>query len=442
VQSLRVTLQSRPHLRRLPRALGQLFAGARSPDQTERNAWYLTAEIGAAAVLSAAASFNAAFAVRLGASNTMIGWLSSIPSLLAMVMLIPSARFLESKTQRAPWVWGSLLIARLGYLLLAFLPWLIHSGRAEAVVWLLIAISVPSTFFSAGFNPLFTDVVPERERTRVLAARSMLSSGMVAALTYLAGRWLEASHRMGWATFPLNYQALFIIGFAGSMVSMALLLRIRVPASRAIPARKAAGGKPFWLQLRTLATENRNFSVLVLNTLLFDGPAYLIGPLYIILFVRELGASDGWIGLNATLANLGVIVGYWLWRRWIRRLGYSRALLLSAPLAALYPLLCSLVPNLSAILLWGILINLINPGISMSHFNILMKLCPEDRKTSYFATYATLANVVAFVGPMAGVALAGVFGIRAILLAGGVLRLLGGLAFSMLRVQVPEQEIR
>ncbi len=70
--------------------------------QTEHNIWYLYVEILWAGILTAVASFNATYALRLGASNTMIGWLSSIPALLAIVMLIPSARFLETKSDRGP----------------------------------------------------------------------------------------------------------------------------------------------------------------------------------------------------------------------------------------------------------------------------------------------------------------------------------------------------
>ena len=108
------------------------------------------------------------------------------------MILIPSARFLERKANRAPWVWGSLLIARIGYGLVAVLPWLFRSRLDAALVWLLIAISVPATFFSAGFNPMLADVVPERDRARVFANRSIIVSAAVALLTFLAGRWLEA----------------------------------------------------------------------------------------------------------------------------------------------------------------------------------------------------------------------------------------------------------
>lgn len=420
------------------RTLRIMLRGAHLRGQTDRNIWNLYLEIFWAAILSAAASFNATFAVRLGASNTMIGWLSSIPSLLAVLILVPSARFLERRAHRAPWIWGSLFVARLGYGLIAVLPWLLTGHQAEALVGLLIITSVPNTFFSAGFGPLMADIVPERDRARVMANRSIIVGVTVAASTFLAGRWLEASSNLHWAAFPANYQILYVIGFLASMMSMVYLLRIKVPESKVIPRTPRV--KLTLTQVRTLLGQNRDFVRMTVNTLAFGFGEWLISPLYVIFFIRQLEATDGWIGLNSTLANIGVIIGYALWQRWINKLGEMRTLLITIPFSASYPFLVSLFPNLTAILAWGVLINVINPGVSLSHYNILLKLCPQERRASYIAIYGSIMNVGAFVGPMIGVALSRTLDIRLLLVIGGSIRLAGALLFYIFRVRVPESE--
>jgi MFS family permease len=102
----------------------------------------------------------------------------------------------------------------------------------------------------------------------------------------------------------------------------------------------------------------------------------------------------------------------------------------------------SLFPNLTLILAWGVLISLINPGVNLSHFNILLKLCPDERRASYMAIFAAMMNVGAFVGPMVGVALSNLWGVRPVLLIGGAIRLLGAALFYAFRVKVNEVEIR
>ncbi len=398
----------------------------------DHNIWYLYVEVFWAAILSAAASFNATYAVRLGASNTMIGWLTSVPALIAVFLLVPSARFLERKRQRAPWIWGSLFLARLGYGLIAVLPWLLGDHRAEAVVGLLLLISVPSTFFTAGFNPLLADVVPERDRARVFGNRNIIAGLTIAVLTFLAGRWLEAASHIRWATFPTNYQIVYLIGFLGAVISSAYLLKIKVPESKVIerpPRQKLSPA-----QIKAAIEGNRDFARIIINTLIFNLGEWLVSPLYIIFFLRHLHATDGWVGLNSTLANIGVIIGYALWQRRIYKWGDARTLLVTIPLSASYAFLVSLFPNLTLILAWGVLINIINPGVNLSHFNILLKLCPAERRASYIAFFSTVMNMGAFVAPLIGVALSKTLDIRLLLLIGGSIRLLGALLFHFFPV--------
>ena len=387
-------------------------------------------------------AFNATFALRLGASNQMVGWLSSVPSLFAMVMAIPAARFLESKTNQSPWINWSLFIGRLMFLGVALVPWISRRFQAEIIIWVLVLRSIPMNFFSSGFSPMLANVIPVRDRARVLGNRSIINSAVVAASTFLLGKWLDAGQNISWLTFPLNYQLMYIVGTVAALLSVYCVSRIKVPqtkVARRQPSPKTAKSsfKAMKATLTTMVRENQAFVRIVINTLVFNLGAWFVMSLYIIFFVKELEASDGWIGLNTTLANIGVIFGNLIWRRIIAKVGDSRALLLSIPMSAGYAFLVALFPDLTLILLWGILINLVNPGVNLSHYNILVESCPKERLVSYLAIFSTVMNFGAFVSPMLGIALSGVIGVRWVLLIGGVIRLIGALMFYFWKVDAP-----
>jgi MFS transporter len=408
--------------------------------EVERNIHYLYVEVFWAAIFNATASFSATYALRLCATNQMVGWLSSIPSLFAMFMMVPVARFLESRATRYAWTNGALFIGRAGFLMLAFVPWLFPQHAAEIVVVLLIARTIPITFFSTGFGPMLADVIPERDRSTVFANRSIILSAVTALVTFTSGRWLDAAQAMPWATSPSNYQMLYIVGGVTALASAYFVTRVKPPPARSVvPAPKQERTRWTVAKVKGIAremvSERRDFSLIILNTLVFNLGAWLVGPLYTILFVRQLGASDGWVGLNTTLANLGVIAGYALWRRWLPRIGEGRALRLTVPLSASYAFLVALFPNLTMILVWGILINLINPGVNLSHINVFYRVCPDERRASYMAIYSSIMNAGAFVCPMIGIALSGMMDIRWVLVIGGVVRLLGALMFSIFRLE-------
>lgn len=413
------------------RRLTTLWRQVAIPPQTtdERNVYFLYAEIVFASILSAAGSFNSAYVLRLGGSNAMIGLMSSLPALLAMVCYIPSAGFLERRTRYMPWLVGSLLLSRSGYLVIPLLAFFLQGALPQITVAILISMTIPSVFFSTAWSPLLSDVVPVRSRATVLSWRSILSSATIAPLIFLAGRWLDL------IPFPANYQWMYILCFLGGAFSVYLVSRIK-PPEKGSSAPASRPNRVPWRDMLgiSLLRENRAFFRIVSNTLLYNMGSWMVGPLYIILFVRQLGASDGWVGMNGTLANVGVIVGYWAWRRIIRKTGETKAMLIALPLACVYPFLVAAVPHLTFILLAGFLINLINPGVNLSHSMIFLNLLPEGKKLTSTAVYSTIMNVGAFIAPLVGVALSEVIGIVPTLVVGGVMSLVGASLFYLFPV--------
>lgn len=414
-------------LQAFERRLVQLI---RPTDVGERNVYFLYIEVVFASMLSVAASFNGAFILRLGGSNTLVGLLSSLPALLAMLLYIPSAHILEHKTRRMPWIVWSLFLARVGYLFIALLPLVFNRYVPEITVAILVGMTIPSVLFSTSWSPLLSDVVPARLRATVLAWRSILSSGTVAPLIYLAGLWLNSG------TFPRNYQWMYVLGFLAGAYSVFLVSRLRLPETgQPTPLPIQRQREPVFKAMRGLLRENPLFARIVTNTFLLDFGAWLVGPLYIILFVRQLGATDGWLGLNGTLANIGVIAGYWLWRRIIRRFGEAKTLLIALPLVVVYPFMVSVYPNLNFILFAGFFINLVSPGVGLSHSIIFLSLLPEGRKYTSTALYSTVMNIGAFIAPLIGVAVSDRIGIIPTLLIGGAMRSCGALLFYIFPIR-------
>ncbi|NLE44397.1 MAG: MFS transporter [Chloroflexi bacterium] len=402
----------------------------------DRNAWRLCVEIFWASILNSVAAFNATLALRLGAESSHIGLLSSLPALLAILVSIPTGRLLERQANRKGWVLGSLALHRCGYALVVLVPLLpsVALNRGAVLVALLVTMSTSATFFGVGFNSMLADVVPERRRAAVFATRNIISVTVTSLVTFLSGQWLNR------VTFPINYQILYALGFVASMVSLYVLTKVHVPEAAVAPSRSR--GRPSvsaqWRSLRVIVHEQPAFVRLTLDTLLFNLPAWTVGPLYILYFIRELGATDAWIGLHGMVANVGAIAGYALWQRVIGHWGESRTLRRTAPGAGIYPMLVGLLHSLTPILFAVGLDGLIVPGINLSHFNIYLKSCPPDRRPLFMGLYATIMNIGAFVCPLLGVVLADRFGLPTVLLACGLVRIVAGLTFTVWPVRITD----
>ncbi len=395
-------------------------------NEDDRNALYLVVEVFFAAILGAAATFNAAFALRLGASNTDIGLLTSLPSLLAIAISIPAGRFLQSRARRKPWIVGSLLMHRAGFLLVALVPLLKLAGlnQGSVLVALLITISTPAHFFNVGWIPLLADVIPVERRAAVFSGRNITANATTSLAVFLFGLWLKNIQ------FPVNYQVMYVFGFCASLLSQYFIQKVNVPEHTPVPL--PPGGFSIPVQLRAMRDALRAeplFQRLTTNTLMHGIGLWLASPIYILYYVRQLDASDAWIGLQATVLTSATIVGWLIWRRVIQRVGETAVLRLMIVTLGLIPILVGLLPNLTLILFVVALNGLLGPAGNLGHFNTLLKVIPPAERPMYTGLYTTIVNVGAFVCPLIGVAVADAVGLAPALVVFGILSIVGSSSF-------------
>lgn len=398
----------------------------------DRNTWYLVVELFWASILASVGTFNAAYAIRLGADNIQVSLLSSIPALLAVLVSYPAGQFLQRRPRRAPWVFGSLAIYRTGFLLVALAPALHLFGIQPGLmaVILLVAINAPAHFFNVGWIPMLAEIVPEGRRAALFTARNIINQATLSITVFLCGQWLSA------VSFPFNYQVMYVIGFVAAMVSSFCLLKLRVPDSPVTPetapmqtAASVRGALDALRRLRKDLSDHPLFLRITTNTLMHGIGVWMAAPLYTLYFVRQLHASDAWLGLNGTVASLGTIAGYSLWRYLLSRWGEPLCLKRTIILVGVYPVLVGLTPSLPLILIFGVINGLIVPGVNLAHFNTLLKVTPAEARPRYTAIYITIMNIGAFISPLISVAIADWIGLAPMLAISGLLSVIGSTSF-------------
>ncbi len=415
-------------VREMSRLMGLWHRVARARTREEMNTVYLYLEIVFYSFLGAAASFDGTYVVRLGATNRLIALQSSLPALAAALAYIPAARFLERRQSPFGWIVGSLTAVRLMYLFMVIWPMAAMPQAAPLVVATIVTMQLPAVVFATGWSPLLADVIPERSRARVLSWRMMLMSGMVGLLTYGFGLWLER------APFPQNYQLMYGIAVVGGVISVTMLGRLKLPPTEADEAHHSqleAQQAPVLSGAIELLRENRYFRSILLNTVVFNSGFWLVMPLYTILFIKQLGASDGWVGMRTMILQAGGLLGYIIWRRVTERWGEGKTLLVALPLVTTFPFLLAAFPDLTIILVLSAWISITSPGVDLPHSMIFMSQLPRRRRHMAVALYSMAMNVAAFVMPIVGVQLSEMIGLVPTLLVGGAVRVVGAALFYL-----------
>jgi MFS family permease len=404
----------------------------------ERNFWLLYLEAFFAPLTGIAGAFAGAFAIRLGATNTEIGLMSSVPSLLVILVSIPFGRILQNSSRKLVWALVGISLYRIGYVLFALSPWVRGPLLTPSLFFISMYafVAIPIQFFNIGNVGMMIDIVPDDWRATVFTVRNVIGSLVNIGGIFLAGQWLS---RM---TFPGNYQGLFVITGSLAFLSLFCWMAIRYPTrekkNEDVSALKTQQ-RSFLNQIKELSLVFQGqpmFTRFIINTLLLNIGMWMVGPLFVLYTVRQLSASDAWIGTSGTIASICSLVGLLAGRRLIQKWGNvvtHRRLVL---IIGIYPVLVGLLPSLSLILIVGGVYNLIAPGFSLSNYNVWLNVLPQERREDAAAVFNTIMSIGPFIFPMVGVSLSSAFGISPTLIGCGILALLGSVSFWIWKIQM------
>lgn len=179
---------------------------------------------------------------------------------------------------------------------------------------------------------------------------------------------------------------------------------------------------------------SRQYARFTFVSFIFHWGLFFPVPLYSIYWVRNLRATEGWVGLFNMIGSATTILFYPVWGRIAARRGNQPLLFASTLGLAVYPFLTAWAPSPEWIILPSLLGGIFVPAFGLAFFNGLLEVCPEWNRASHIAAYNTLINIAAFLGPLMATSLTAVCDIRVLLFVGGGLRLVGALLIGWWRV--------
>jgi len=401
----------------------------------KQNAWRLYNEVLWWGIMSGVAgTFLGVYAVRLGASTQLMGLLTALPALVTSLWSVLAGSIVEKQRRRVPIILTAATLQRGGYLLVALMPFATFLRQADTLVLLAALVTLPTVLFNVAFTVLLADVVPGDKRGRVVSLRSLILS-LVSTGTSLVGGW--ALDRI---LFPYNYQILFAVAAIASLLSLRHLRRLEVAeAIPSLPPPARSRRLERWRETARRLGQEGNFWRFAAGTFVYYWGLNLPIPLYNLYRVRELGASNAWIGLLTVAANLASLLPYVFWGRQADKRGSRWGLLVSTAGMSLYPTLTGLSLRVEPLLLASVWGGLFAPGFNVSVFNALLDNSPADRRPSYVGIHTTLVNIAAFLAPLLGSALAEMWSVRTVLIASGGVRLIGVATMWLLVPKSPQR---
>lgn len=404
-----------------------------NPSVGKANFFHLVADVAwFGLALAASTRFLNMYAIRLGATPFELGLLTSLPglSLLVATMLSGWWRKKFKTTLGALFLPG--LIFRLIFFLPVFAP--LFPSHLQ-IVWLIASITVPAipqAIAGVIFLVMMRESVSHDSWNRLNGYRTLAMNLGIALGAVGCGLLLNT------VAFPTNYQLMFVLAFAFTIVSFFHVMRVKTPYPATIAAAMnsaAANGDSSAIdvpetetaQPKTRLWLTPSFQTAAFVTLLAHLAFQSVNSL-LTLYVERMGADEAFLSVSGLVELMaGASVALFA-HRIINRVGIRTFITISVAGLALAAFALVAAPTLNLTLIASALTGASWSMTIIGAIGFFYERIPQEHLHSGTMAYQQVVSVAQFIGPMIGAALAtSGISLAMVLFIGGTLRL--GAAF-------------
>ena len=179
----------------------------------------------------------------------------------------------------------------------------------QAVLLIWAFATLPQTILAVSFWVVMNEVAGPTHRYELMSRRWSILGLTTAVTTLIAGQMLDA------IAFPLNYQILFLFLSVGGLVSYYFSSHIRIPDVEPPPRESGVSARRQASNYVALVKGQPDFLSFLSKRFIFQMGILLATPLLPLFYVRELNASNAWIGFINTVQACLLLFGYFWWTR-------------------------------------------------------------------------------------------------------------------------------
>ncbi|NLN84279.1 MAG: MFS transporter [Firmicutes bacterium] len=373
----------------------------------QNNALYSIADGMAYSIMTGlTGAFMGVFALSLGASDQMLGFLAAWPALVGLIAQIPSAIITErtEKKLKPLLAWG--FAHRINFLFFAMIPFIPLSSITKAWLFILLVtwMNFPAVVVNTMWTQMMGEIFPIRHRARVFGDRNFILGWVSLGSMILAGPLLD------FLPYPINYSILFGLSFLGLMVSLYYLSKVE-EIEVEVQIKDDKKQKP--LDGMKEVFKDKKFLHFTAGSFLYYIGFNISAPMWTLLHVRILHLSNTQIALVAILNAATATIFFRFWGRVSEKLGNEQVYFIGLLIFLLQPWLHVYVNKNRLWLLYALAVanGVASSAFQLSQFNTLLSVAPNPQvRPSYMAFYNMLMQSTGFIFPMLGIAVYGFVG--------------------------------
>lgn len=339
-------------------------------------------------------SYLTPFALFLKASTAQIGFLASVPPLLASFAQLFSAWLGKKTGQRRKIILFGALLQGLVWLPLAGLPLLFPEHAVSLLIVCVVLYYTLGNLVEPQWASLMGELVAEKRRGRYFAMRNRVCSMTSFMALITGGLILQFFDRSG-ATVG-GYLVIFSIALLARFISFYHLLKMHDPGGH-VALLDVPVGKKWWEQLRhsQFVRFSSFFGLMQLSVA-------VASPFFSVYLLRDLHFS--YVQLMACMAS-SVLMQFLTLNRWgyiSDVFGNRRVLQVTGVMIPFVPFLWLFSDNFYYLLCTQAFGGFMWAGFNLSASNFLYDLLHVSKRSTYMAVHNVFASIGGFIGAITG----------------------------------------
>jgi len=348
-------------------------------------------------------AFLVAFAIKLGASNLVIGLLAAIGP-LAQLLQLPSIFLVEKIRNRRAIVLFAAGLSRICWLLIALIPFLfIEQIGLAALLGAMIAASAFGAISGCSWNSWMRELIPQNILGSFFSKRMRIATGVGIVLSLVAAGYLDLWKKLLPNYELQGYSILFLLGVAAGALGVYFLAR--TPEKRMPIAEQRQG----IIKLLAQPFKDENFRKLIAFMCSWNFAVNLAGPFFMVYMLKRLGLSMSFIIALSIVSQVLNFAFLKIWGKYTDRFSNKSVLAICGPLFILSILAWTFTTmpdkyflTIPLLIIIHIVMGLSSAGVSLASGNIGLKLAPEGQATAYLAANTIMNSVAAGIAPILG----------------------------------------
>ncbi len=333
-------------------------------------------------------AYLVAFALMLGASNTIIGVLGALPWLASIVTQIPGSELVGHYCRKKIYFIFT-LIGRMFWLAILTVPFAFKNPIPFIIAFYLLA-KIGESITEPAYSSMLADIVPTRHLGEFNSKRFRVISMFGVAALVSGGLWLKQFPKQS----PIGFAIMFGFGALLAITAAILMLKLKEPEYTDHEHHT----------IREFLTLNGQMKKYALFGAAFSFAYMLSSPFFAVYMLKTLKMSYLFYGIAAAVSTLAQVVASRYIGKLTDKYGDKPMALIGHIGTAAVPLLFLAISTKN---IWLIIPVQIYSGIvwtaaDLTRFNLLLGVSDKTRRAMQIAEYNLYVSIPMIIAPIAG----------------------------------------